>query len=355
MHTIASLPSISTSRLAALGARFSELKIVVVGDYCLDRYFDIDPARAEISIETGLVVHNVTGVRCQPGGAGTIINNLSALGIGEIRVVGFCGEDGEGWELRNALAKVRGAELSGFITTRGRQTFTYSKPLVRHEGRPPEELSRLDMKNWTPTPPEVRHALHAALTKAVQGADALIVLEQVDLPEVGAIDPAWLAPDGILAAAAKRMPVLADSRRGLSGWPAVIFKMNAAELAKLSVQPEGSSIPVKEAVAAMVKRNGQPVFVTLSENGIVGGALDGTVYHVASLPVRGPIDIVGAGDSVTANLTAGLAAGASMPEAMSQAMIAASVVIHQLGTTGTANVQQIEETLRGVPATKGGV
>ena len=56
--------------------------------------------------------------------------------------------------------------------------------------------------------------------------------------------------------------------------------------------------------------------------------------------VHGPIDIVGAGDAVTANLAAALSAGASLREAMEFAMAAASIVIHHLGTTGTASVAQ---------------
>ena len=62
-------------------------------------------------------------------------------------------------------------------------------------------------------------------------------------------------------------------------------------------------------------------------------------------PVRGPIDVVGAGDAVTANLAAALAAGADAREAMELAMAAASLVIHQLGTTGTASVAQIARLL----------
>jgi bifunctional ADP-heptose synthase (sugar kinase/adenylyltransferase) len=54
---------------------------------------------------------------------------------------------------------------------------------------------------------------------------------------------------------------------------------------------------------------------------------------------------VGAGDAVTANLTAALAAGAELREALELANAAASVVIHQLGTTGTASVQQIRQAL----------
>ena len=65
-------------RLSAIGARYAGLKIAVVGDYCLDRYLEINPDRIETSIETGLPVHNVERVRPQPGAAGTILSNLAA-------------------------------------------------------------------------------------------------------------------------------------------------------------------------------------------------------------------------------------------------------------------------------------
>jgi bifunctional ADP-heptose synthase (sugar kinase/adenylyltransferase) len=58
-------------------------------------------------------------------------------------------------------------------------------------------------------------------------------------------------------------------------------------------------------------------------------------------PVQGEIDVVGAGDAVTANLTCAMAAGASVREALELANAAASVVIHQLGTTGTASVEEL--------------
>jgi len=47
-------------------------------------------------------------------------------------------------------------------------------------------------------------------------------------------------------------------------------------------------------------------------------------------------------------LPAALAAGATLREALEIASAAASIVIHQLGTTGTASVEQI----RGVLATR---
>jgi bifunctional ADP-heptose synthase (sugar kinase/adenylyltransferase) len=85
------------------------------------------------------------------------------------------------------------------------------------------------------------------------------------------------------------------------------------------------------------------VFVTLAEDGIVGALPSGECAHLSSFPVRGPIDIVGAGDAVTANLAAAMAAGANLREALELANAAASVVIHQLGTTGTASIQQLRQ------------
>src|SRR5216117_110510 len=112
----------NASRFQAITQAYAKLRIAVVGDFCLDRYLEIDPARQEISIETGLPVHNVVNVRAQPGGAGTILNNLVALGVGEIRPIGFCGEDGEGYELRRALASKPGVRLDDFFTTVDRRT-----------------------------------------------------------------------------------------------------------------------------------------------------------------------------------------------------------------------------------------
>lgn len=333
-------------RFQEISAQYSDLRIAIVGDFCLDRYLEIDPARQEISIETGLPVHNVTNVRSQPGAAGTILNNMVALGVGEIYPVGFCGEDGEGYELRRSLLARRGVKLDYFVETDLRRTFTYCKPLVMTPGKAPVELNRLDSKNWSATPAAIEDALIVALRKHSADADAIIALDQVDMPDTGVVTRRVRAALGEISAARPERLVLADSRQGLAGWPAVGLKMNAAELGALLGGAAPTSIEaVRSQAAELARRQARPVFVTLSERGIVGAEADGTAAHIPSLPVRGPIDIVGAGDSVTANLTSALAAGANQTEAMELAMAAANEVVHQLGTTGTANPAQLRARL----------
>jgi rfaE bifunctional protein kinase chain/domain len=336
------------TRFSELTGRYSKLRVAIVGDFCLDRYFDIDPAKAERSIETGLEVYNIVNVRCQPGGAGTILNNLAALGVGEIFPVGFCGADGEGFELQRALRARARVRLDYFLETPDRRTFTYTKPLVQEPDAPPRELNRLDIKNWSPTPGSVERRIAQNILAVAPAVDALIVLDQVDVPDTGVVTGAVL--EG-LESVARQIPsrwILADSRRGLRGWPAFCFKMNAAELHAMGGSKQNASLEeIRETASALARQQRRPVFVTLSERGILAASPEGEAVHSPALPLRGPIDIVGAGDAVTANLTAALAAGATLGEACELSMAASSLVIHQLGTTGTATVPQIEELLLG--------
>jgi len=337
---------VNPSRFQAIAEKYPKLRIAVVGDFCLDRYLEIDPGRQEISIETGLPVHNVVNVRSQPGGAGTILNNLVALGIGEMYPIGFSGEDGEGYELRRALRERRGVHLDHFLTTAERRTFTYCKPIVLTPGKPPVELNRLDSKNWSPTPAAIQGRLIDSVTRVAADVDAMILLDQVDVPETGVIMPRLLEAVSTIARELPELLIIADSRRGLRGFANVTFKMNSSELAFLAGGKPSLDVEAMKQVALVLSRQqGRDVFVTLAERGILGATPAGVCEHVPALPIRGEIDIVGAGDAVTANLTAALAAEAELREALEIANAAASVVIHQLGTTGTATVGDIGEKL----------
>ena len=256
------------------------------------------------------------------------------------------GDDGEGFELLRALRAVPGVSLDNFLRTPDRRTFTYTKPLVHTPGQPPAELSRLDIKNWAPTPADVEDELRSALRDLAPQFDALIVMDQAGVPGTGVISKTMLATVRELTVAHPRLVVVADSRHGLGRFPPLVFKMNAAEFAVLTGTRAGAAdaaiMAGAERLAAASRR---AVFITLAERGIIGAAPGEPAAHVPALPVRGVIDIVGAGDAVTATLTLALAAGATLGEAMQLSQAAASVVIHQLGTTGVACVPDIRQLL----------
>ena len=82
------------------------------------------------------------------------------------------------------------------------------------------------------------------------------------------------------------------------------------------------------------------MFVTMDIDGIL--ATDGrNTVHIPGIVVPPPIDIVGAGDSVSASVVAALCAGAPMADAAQLGVIVSSITIGQIGTTGTASPDQI--------------
>ena len=320
-------------RFQEITGQYPSLRIAVVGDYSCDRYLEIDSSKKGTSIETGLPVHNVTHVRAQPGAAGTVLANLSALGVGELWPVGFCGCDGEGYELQHALEQLPGVKMDYFFESKTQRTFTYCKPLVLDPGQPPRELNRLDSKNWHPTPEALQKKLADAVRALPGKVDAFVILDQVDEPETGVVTKNLLAAIDEIKT---RTLVIGDSRRGLNNWPHIIYKMNADELARFT---DGEA---KTAASDLSKKINKPVFVSVAENGILGAIPSGEVAHSPALPVRDAIDIVGAGDAVTANLAAAIATDAALAEALELANLAASIVIHKLGTTGTASVAEMQ-------------
>jgi rfaE bifunctional protein kinase chain/domain len=323
---------VTAERLQEITGKYPSLRIAVVGDYSCDRYLEIDPTREETSIETGLPVHNITNVRAQPGAAGTVLANLSALGVGELWPVGFCGCDGEGYELQRALEQLPGVKMNYFFESKTQRTFTYCKPLMMEPGQPPRELSRLDSKNWHHTPKTLQKKLADGVRALAGKVDAFVILDQVDEPETGVVTQNLLATIDEIKT---QTLVIGDSRRGLKNWPHVIYKMNADELARFT---DGEP---KTAAVELAQKTGKPVFVSVAENGILCANPNGEATHSPALPARGAIDIVGAGDAVTANLAVAIATDAELPEVLELANRAASVVIHKLGTTGTASVEEI--------------
>ena len=83
------------ARLQELLAGFGRLHITVVGDLFLDRWWEVDRSLDEPSVETGLTAYQVTGRRQSAGAAGTVLNNLAALGVGDVQAVSMVGDDGE--------------------------------------------------------------------------------------------------------------------------------------------------------------------------------------------------------------------------------------------------------------------
>lgn len=317
-------------------ASFPRLRIGVLGDLFLDRYLDLDARLTEASLETGLPAYQVVRVRPQPGAAGTIINNLAALGAGSIVPIALIGDDGEGYELRQALAALPAVDSRWIRSWPGRRTPTYMKPMMHEGAGPARELNRLDIKNRTPTPAEAQSWIITVLREAWPTIDALIVLDQVSEPDCGVVTAQVVEAVEKLAAAEPAKFVLADSRERIGRFRRVCLKPNRREAGDLTLLREATE---------------GDIYVTDGAQGIFlyqPGAAEPIV--VPAYPVTGPIDPVGAGDSTSAGITLARAAQATPAQAAAFGNLVASITIQQLGTTGTATPAQVRDRWRQVTA-----
>lgn len=330
--------------------RLPSLTIGVLGDLFLDRYLDIDAALTERSIETDIDAFQVTRVRSTPGALGTIINNLTALGVGKIRAVSIIGDDGEGYELRQELAKRPSVDTRWVLSTPDRRTPTYTKPMLHEASQPARELNRLDIKNRTPLPEPLQDFVLEGLNDIWSSVDALIVLDQVSEENCGVVTARVREELARLGEAEPKKFVLADSREWIGDFRSVSLKPNSSECMEAALKYGNiitwTDLPPEKDVIFLAERAGRPLFCTWGERGIlVANPLDSPVssQQVPAYPVSGPIDIVGAGDSTSAGITCAMAAGTSPEEAAAFGCLIASITIQQIGTTGTASPEQVRQ------------
>jgi bifunctional ADP-heptose synthase (sugar kinase/adenylyltransferase) len=335
---------LTTARLEQVLERIPALAFGVLGDLFLDRYLDIDAALTERSVETDLDAYQVVAVRPYPGAAGTVINNLAALGAGRIHVISVIGDDGEGYELRRALQRLQVVDCREILGAEGRRTPTYAKPVLHQSGHPARELNRLDIKNQARLPLAAEQHVLDALAATWPVIDALLVQDQMDQRGFGVVTERVAEQLSALGTAEPTKLILADSRERIGMFRSVSLKPNQAECLRSCPVLPGEPNEVVPCAKRLAQRAGRPVFCTCGAEGtwVVDPRLGfERAVRVPAYPVTGPIDIVGAGDSTSAGIACALAAGLELEEAAAFGNLVASITIQQIGITGTASPAQL--------------
>ncbi len=333
------------TRLAELTGQFKSRRIAVMGDFFLDKYLECDPALAETSLETGKAAHQVVQVRHSPGAAGNIVSNLISLGA-SVYAVGFTGDDGEGYELRQDL-NAMGCDTRYLLTEPSRYTPVYLKPRISGISGLEGERERYDTKNHAPLPTELEDQFIALLPELLTQVDAVIIADQVNEPDYGVITSH--VRKSIEQAASEHPKTLfwVDSRERAGLFHGCTLKPNRQEaiLAAFgTIEPTANEHMALEAGQLLHDRTGKPVFLTLSGQGIMVFE-HGAHELVPGVRINGPTDPTGAGDSATAGAVLALASGASPAEAALLGNLTASITVCQIDTTGTARVSDLADRL----------
>jgi rfaE bifunctional protein kinase chain/domain len=327
------------SELQNILTQFKNLNILVIGDFFLDRYLMLNPDLIETSIETDLEAHQVVAIRNQPGAAGTITSNLNALGVGHIFALGIVGDDGQGYDLKKGLQNTN-VNTDHLITSPNVFTPTYIKPINQKTN---QEHERQDIKNRTPISADLEDQLIHALDQLVPKMHGIIALDQVQEHNCGVLTDRVTTHLSYLAKQHTDKIFFADSRTRIGDFKNVILKPNRTEALEAIAPNHMGQIDqtfLEQCARTFSQKTGKPAFVTLDADGILATNGD-TITHIPGIKIPPPIDIVGAGDSVSASVASALCAGASLANAAQLGVIASSITIQQIGTTGTASPQQI--------------
>ncbi len=320
--------------------RFREARVAVIGDFCLDSYWFLDAAKSEISLETGLPTRAVKQQRYSLGGAGNVVMNLAALGVGSIAAFGVVGADPFGQEMVRLL-QAAGVNTDGMLTQDGGwSTHVYSKPYLGEA-----EENRIDFGNFNVLNDETANDLVDRLAVALADTNIVIINEQV---QSGIHESAALAAKlDALISANDGEKFLLDSRHHSDRYGSLIRKLNDLEATRLcgtEHQPDDLIIgdDARAAAEELYARWEAPVFVSRGARGVLVRDVEGC-HDVPGVLVMGRTDSVGAGDSMLAGIAAARAAGADYHAAAMIGNFTAGVTVQKLYQTGTASPDEVLE------------
>ncbi len=313
------------------------VRIAIVGDFCLDAYWFINESKSEISVETGLPTRPVEKQAYSPGGAGNVANNLAAMEVKEILSFGVVGTDPFGFELKRILDE-KGINTQNIIAQeKNWATHVYIKPHIEDK-----EQNRIDFGNFNRLSPKTADRLIENLIKSMDNIDLIILNQQV----YSGINTEYFREK--LTEVIKKFPekiFIADSRQYSDSYHGAYRKMNDVEALRLCGYKKGTDEPVsvsevKNAAKILYGKYGKPVFITCGSKGSVVIDEKG-IYEIPGLLILSKIDPVGAGDSYLAGVASALAARYPVNIAAELGNYVAGVTIQKLFQTGTASPEEI--------------
>ncbi|QDV89988.1 Bifunctional protein HldE [Phycisphaerae bacterium RAS2] len=312
-------------RLCEILGKSADARVMVLGDYMIDRYLYGDAER--ISPEAPVPVLRVVRQEDALGGAGSVVADIRALGAQAV-CVGVTGSDSDGDRLRELLTGV-GAQVAGLIADPSRPTTRKTRLVGLAQHRHRQQLIRIDDESSAPLSTPAAAELFAAIERDLARCHVLCIEDY----NKGVVT-ADLARRAIALAKQHGIPVLIDpaSIHDYSRYAgATLMTPNRTETEKASGLQLRTIDAVREHTAAIRKACcTESVCVTLDAEGAALIGPDGSFQHVPTR-ARDVYDVTGAGDEVLAALAVALAAGASQLEAVAIANVAGGLEVEKFG------------------------
>lgn len=316
-------------RLLNIVRRFSERKLLIVGDSIADKFLYGSIARVSREAPVFILRHELT--ETVPGGAANGAANLAALGA-NVSLISIAGHDEAGLALRDKL-HAAGVNVDGLVLSEKVQTTTKVRILAGHSHANKQQVIRVDYEGAPLNDPALRDAVNSSLKNALAAADAAIISDYnyglIDQPAVELIREAQRA---------KKIPVLVDSRFRLSDFSGFTAATpNEDEVEHLVGQPVESTEQLELAGSRLKEElQYEGLLVTRGRHGMMLLAQNETPLHISAAGDQLAVDGTGAGDTVIATFALALASGASFAEAARLANYAGGLVVMKRGTASVS-------------------
>lgn len=304
-----------------LTKEIQKLRIAVIGDVMLDRYFWGEVKR--ISPEAPVPVTRIKDMKSTLGGAANVAANLAGLGC-RVFMGGVTGDD-DNRQILEQIMKDAGIDCKGLVKSKNRCTITKlrvlggSQQMLRLDFEEPGDLTdkeTLTMDKW----------LQGLLAK---GLDGIVVSDYAK-----GVCSAAFVQKVIALAKTKKIPVLVDPKgsdwekyRGCDYITPNVKEMNEA-VGEDSPNEDGEI--VRMARLAARKFSIKNVVVTRSEKGMTLVNAKEVLHSPAT--AMEVFDVSGAGDTAAATLIAAVAGGLKVEDAIYMANRASGIVVAKVGT-----------------------
>lgn len=307
--------------LTAYIDRFSQARVLVIGDIIMDEYIWGDVHR--ISPEAPVPVVEVIQETKMLGGAANVINNIASLGGNPI-LCGLIGDDDTGREL---LERVRGlgAATDGIVVEAGRPTSIKTRVIAHHQ-----QVVRFDREMIREILPETLMKIVDFIKTMQDGLDAIIVSDYgkgVISPETMKGLRDLVRGSGIILAVDPK----ADHFEYYQGMDVITPNHHeAGAFCGFKIVDKQSLI---RAGGQMIRElNCRSVLITQGKDGMTLFEAEGEISHIPTV-ARKVFDVTGAGDTVISAFSLGLASGMDLKTAAIISNFAAGIVVGEVGTS----------------------
>jgi D-beta-D-heptose 7-phosphate kinase/D-beta-D-heptose 1-phosphate adenosyltransferase len=311
----------STETLKAHVDRFSEARILVIGDLIMDEYVWGDVSR--ISPEAPVPVVEVRQETKMLGGAANVVANIASLG-GRPILCGVVGQDATGQELVGRVEAL-GVTDGGILVDPERPTSIKTR-VVAHN----QQVVRFDRESRRDIGPQNRKRLLDSIARRLKDLQAVIVADYgkgvISSPLMKGLREV-VADSGVIVAVDPKT----ENYRYYRGIDVITPNHHeAGSCCGIKIVDQESLIRAGRRMLQDLRC--RSVLITQGKDGMTLFERGGEINHIPTV-ARKVYDVTGAGDTVIGTFCLALAVGMDHRSAAILSNFAAGIVVGEVGTT----------------------